>query len=607
MRRTFVMMLSLSSCAWVGPDDMAEFYDRDSDDFLAGDFPADALVPSGKQRGDCDDDDVAVYPNAVELCNGKDDDCDDDVDEDSAEDAKTWFIDGDGDDFGHKDTTAVSCAKPEGYADNADDCDDAKELIHPGAPETCNGDDDDCNGKTDDEDSAVDPSTFAEGWPDDDGDGVGAEQDATRACVLPEGHVQTTGDCDDVDARVHPGALEVCDGVDDDCDGSGDIDKTAGLRLPVGSETPLVDLTATLGASGATPYELSTQGAELALCGGSWGVALTVTADASIRGIGEKARLAGGNVVPTISITKPVELAITNLAVQSGKAAHEDYGTDSGGGVTTYEGGARGGVGANVSLTDVTVEGATGNGLGLIGTVNLNNVVVRNHSRSGATLGGDVTLRDVIFETNRDYGVAFRTLDGSPTELDADRVISRRNGNHAFNWLDMQGTLRNATLEDNAWAGLSGGGALTDLVVEDAVIQRNGGFWGSGLYLAGGVITLRRVDILDNRATRGAGAYVAGTATFEDVRMEDNTATDGAGLWIAGTVEFTSVDGLATIKNNVGTTGGGVFINDGSKLVLTNVDVDDNTPQDIWVATEESFDLSGKTSMTCQRGTPYCK
>jgi Putative metal-binding motif len=58
---------------------------------------------------------------------------------------------------------------------------------------------------------------------DGDGDGFGglAETLATP-CVPPAGYVASVSDCDDEDPAVHPGAAEVCNGRDDDCDAQGD-------------------------------------------------------------------------------------------------------------------------------------------------------------------------------------------------------------------------------------------------------------------------------------------------------------------------------------------------------------------------------------------------
>jgi hypothetical protein len=89
----------------------------------------------------------------------------------------------------------------DGAAYGGDDCADDDRRIHPGATETCDGADDDCDGVTDD------------GF-DMDGDGSFSQSD----CPASIGD-----DCDDGDARVHAGAAEACDGVDNDCDGLTDV------------------------------------------------------------------------------------------------------------------------------------------------------------------------------------------------------------------------------------------------------------------------------------------------------------------------------------------------------------------------------------------------
>src|SRR5262249_23518586 len=58
--------------------------------------------------------------------------------------------------------------------------------------------------------------------PDDDGDGHGAPSPAEPARVRPEGWVRAGDDCNEGNAAVHPGSVEVCNGLDDDCDGTVD-------------------------------------------------------------------------------------------------------------------------------------------------------------------------------------------------------------------------------------------------------------------------------------------------------------------------------------------------------------------------------------------------
>ncbi len=94
---------------------------------------------------DCDDTDASVNPGEIETCDSVDTNCS--GDEDDATDASTWYADADGDRYGDADSTDIACEAPSGYLDDATDCDDADDTVHPGAAEVCeNGIDDDCDG-----------------------------------------------------------------------------------------------------------------------------------------------------------------------------------------------------------------------------------------------------------------------------------------------------------------------------------------------------------------------------------------------------------------------------------------------------------------------------
>ena len=199
------------------------FADVDGDGFGDAWSTVDACVaPSGYtgDATDCDDSDAAVNPDAYELCDGIDNDCDLFIDEDAAADAATWYADSDGDGFGDAGTVATACAVPSGYTDDATDCDDGDAAVSPDAAELCDGVDNDCDGATD-EDSAADAATW---YADDDADGFGDAGTTSVACTAPSGTVGDDSDCDDSDAAVNPDADELCDGIDNDCDGSVDED-----------------------------------------------------------------------------------------------------------------------------------------------------------------------------------------------------------------------------------------------------------------------------------------------------------------------------------------------------------------------------------------------
>ncbi len=165
---------------------------------------------------ECDDGEADINPDADEYCDGFDNDCDSLIDEDAALDASRWYLDADGDGYGSPRAATTACYQPSGYVSDGSDCDDVNADIYPGADEYCNDEDDDCDG-TIDEDGALDAPTW---YQDGDGDGYGDDSVTDVGCDASSGYVAVGGDCDDGDAGVSPGEAEVCDLVDQDCDGA---------------------------------------------------------------------------------------------------------------------------------------------------------------------------------------------------------------------------------------------------------------------------------------------------------------------------------------------------------------------------------------------------
>jgi hypothetical protein len=123
---------------------------------------------------------------------------------------KTFYHDKDGDSHGDPFDTLESCTAPPGYVSDNTDCNDTNKAVYPGAPELCDGLDNNCNGQIDE------------------GNVCSKDSDG-------DGYTPAQGDCDDNDAKVHPGAIDMCNGIDDNCDGMIDENAIIATITPVGT------------------------------------------------------------------------------------------------------------------------------------------------------------------------------------------------------------------------------------------------------------------------------------------------------------------------------------------------------------------------------------
>jgi len=183
-------------------------------------------VCTGSRR--CDEEGLtncdAAFP-ALEVCDGKDNDCNGKVDGPDSSDCVTWYSDTDGDNYGIG-VGECLCEEPgPGFGTESGDCNDLNANVNPGNPEICNFADDDCDGETD-EDGSLGCSKY---YPDADEDTFGSDAGVHCGCTAPEGvWITDGGDCNDNKADISPLAQELCDGIDNNCDGEVDEENALG-------------------------------------------------------------------------------------------------------------------------------------------------------------------------------------------------------------------------------------------------------------------------------------------------------------------------------------------------------------------------------------------
>ena len=167
---------------------------------------------------DCNDKKDTVFPGALEKCNNEDDNCDGFIDEENAIACSEYYYDEDGDTFGAPGKSKCLCKPTKPYnATKAGDCNDISPLVYPGAPETCNGIDDNCDTKIDETGTLACTNYYV----DIDGDGYGDSNQAPQCLCKPTGAYVTAqgNDCNDLSKTTYPTAPEGCDGIDTNCNG----------------------------------------------------------------------------------------------------------------------------------------------------------------------------------------------------------------------------------------------------------------------------------------------------------------------------------------------------------------------------------------------------
>ena len=472
-------------------------------------------------NGDCDDGNPAMHPSALEVCDGLDNDCDGTADEDSV-DAPTWYADLDGDSFGDEAAGVLNCEELDAHVLDNTDCDDEDALVSPAGQELCDGADNDCDG-TVDEGDAADALTW---YADLDSDGYGDPGAAENACQQPDDSTDNNGDCNDGDAAVHPGAMEICDGQQNDCDAASWTGED-GMVLFEDSAGSTEDISQWfIGSPGAVATHVINQDGTYTFCGTTY-VRLTINAsNVVLQGdtAGSTPTLDAAASGPLIEVSgSNVDLVIYDLVLTGGAS-------DEGGALSTGQTGDK-----MIAIHRSTI---TGN--------------------SSTDDGGGISVRNAALSVH-------------------DTIIS---GNEATG---------------------SGGGIyslFSDITLTESTVSLNTSNNGGGIYVNQGDVAITGSTVSDNEtASSGGGLYVTqGDVTLSDTFLSGNTTQNygGGAVVNSGSLHCTaSSDHEGGIVSNESLTGygGGIWTQTSGSLEYritsthcdwgTEAGGDDNLSQDI--------------------------
>jgi hypothetical protein len=635
------------------------YTDADNDGYGTGTAVTRCDQPSGRVgvNGDCNDGNASVSPGDPEVCDASnvDEDCDgnaDDLDTGGATGKTSWYADNDNDGFGVL-PAVPACDKPTGYVATLGDCNDNDPSANASGTEVCDASDvdEDCDGLADD----LDPqgATGKIGYyVDADGDGFGAGT-TTPFCDPPSNQSVNNTDCDDTRKFRYPGAIEICDGVSDNCSGTGWLNDNGLVSMLVGNTATDLTTAWSAGTSTSAVAQSMPSSGSIEICNGTFyaEISVGVAVTATIESLGGKTvtTLSGDNSGVIINAAIGADVTIEGLTLRNGRsttggAVHAVASTIDVIDCTVIANHATDGAGIWVDSqstllttrttfqSNIATDGTgLGGGIFTEGAATWNDVdsyFVANTAGYGGGVfaNGNVTMSGTEFDFNKAKGVGAQGAVGgglfSYGTVDGTDVYCHDNfGDDGTGmYLEDDASLVNSSIQFNN-GQVDGGGIWfaggSTLDISGTDFRQNTGNSGRGGALlvtsAGAVVTVSSSTFRENFADRGGAIYADGaTVDLESsTRLYTNSAGPSGGAVYLLASDLTCTGSNTTtmgLDTNDATTGGGVYLSDlASTFTATSCDMGsgatNNTPNDVATSVPNTYGAYGTdATFTCSNG-----